>query len=221
VRTSSALRSLAQGKPARADPAAVLGRFTAGERAQGPPGEQCELCAVPIGPQHPHVADVPDHRLLCACRPCYLLFSTTAASRGRYRAVPETFRSYREFAMSAGQWDSLGIPVSLAFLYRQTDQDGWVAFYPSPGGATESLLDLTGWDEVVTANPALAAVLPDVEAVLLRKVDDAFECYLVPIDACYELVGVVRQYWQGFSGGEEVWQQIDEFFAGVRERSGG
>jgi len=221
VRTSSALRSLAQGKPARPDPAAVLGRFTAGERAQGAPGEQCELCAVPIGPEHPHVADVPDHRLLCTCRPCYLLFSTTAASRGHYKAVPETFRHYADFAMSAGEWDQLGIPVSLAFLYRQTEEDRWVAFYPSPAGATESLLDLADWDRVVTANPLLADVLPDVEAVLLRKTDDEFECHLVPIDQCYELVGLVRQYWQGFSGGEEVWQQIDEFFTEVRGRSRG
>lgn len=219
MRSSSALRSLARGKPARPGPAEVLGRFTAGERARGAPGEQCELCAVPIGVNHPHVADVPDHRLLCTCRPCYLLFSTTAASRGHYRAVPETYRCCPGFAMSAGQWDALGIPVSLAFLFRQSDGDKWVAFYPSPGGATESLLDLAGWDEVVAANPVLGSLLHDVEAVLLRRTADDFECYLVPIDACYELVGLVRQYWQGFAGGEEVWQRIDDFFARVRDRS--
>lgn len=199
----------------------MLRGFTGGIREQRAPGEQCEMCAVPIGPKHPHIADVPDHRLLCTCRPCYLLFNAEAASRGHYRAVPENYRFNKDFSMSAAQWESLGIPVNLAFLFQQTDQAKHVAFYPSPGGATESLLDLASWDEVVAADPLLGGLIPDVEAVLLRRQDDGFECYLVPIDSCYELVGIVRQYWEGFAGGEEVWARIDEFFAQLRERCRG
>jgi hypothetical protein len=199
----------------------MLRGFTGGIREQGAPGEQCEMCAVPIGPKHPHIADVPDHRLLCTCRPCYLLFNAEAASRGHYRAVPENYRFNKDFSMSAAQWESLGIPVNLAFLFQQTDQAKHVAFYPSPGGATESLLDLASWDEVVAADPLLGRLIPDVEAVLLRRQDDGFECYLVPIDSCYELVGIDRQYWEGFAGGEAVWARIDEFFAQLRERCRG
>ncbi|MDX6250929.1 MAG: hypothetical protein QOF10_4289 [Kribbellaceae bacterium] len=224
MRPSPGLRSLARDKPpppAPVDPVAVLRGYTGGVREQLAPGEQCEMCAVPIGPEHPHIADVPDHRLLCTCRPCYLLFNAEAASRGHYRAVPEEYRFNKDFAMSAAQWEALGIPVNLAFLFHQTDQARHVAFYPSPGGATESLLDLASWDEVVAADPLLGKLIPDVEAVLLRRLEDGFECYLVPIDSCYELVGIVRQYWEGFAGGEEVWGRIDEFFAGVRERCRG
>jgi len=222
VRPSSTLRSLARDKPAPpADPVAVLRGFTGGVREQLAPGEQCEMCAVSIGPEHSHIADVPDHRLLCTCRPCYLLFNAEAASRGHYRAVPENYRFNQDFSMSSAQWEALGIPVNLAFLFHQTDQDKNVAFYPSPGGATESLLDLASWDEVVAADPLLGELIPDVEAVLLRRLDDGFECYLVPIDSCYELVGIVRQYWEGFAGGEEVWGRIDEFFARVKERCRG
>jgi len=222
VRPSPTLRSLARDKPTPVvDPVAVLRGFTGGVRQQLSPGEQCEMCAVPIGPQHPHIADVPDHRLLCTCRPCYLLFNAEAASRGHYRAVPEEYRFNKDFAMSAAQWEALGIPVNLAFLFHQTDQAKHVAFYPSPGGATESLLDLASWDEVVAADPLLGQLIPDVEAVLLRRLDDGFECYLVPIDSCYELVGIVRQYWEGFAGGEEVWGRIDDFFASVKERCRG
>ncbi len=47
----------------------------------------------------------------------------------------------------------MGIPVSLAFLFYQSDQTRYVAFYPSPGGATESLLDLAGWDTWSRAIP--------------------------------------------------------------------
>jgi hypothetical protein len=215
------LRTLAREKPPVVDPVGMLRGFTGGIREQGAPGEQCEMCAVPIGPQHPHIADVPDHRLLCTCRPCYLLFNAEAASRGHYRAVPENYRFNKDFSMSAAQWESLGIPVNLAFLFQQTDQAKHVAFYPSPGGATESLLDLASWDEVVAADPLLGGLIPDVEAVLLRRQDDGFECYLVPIDSCYELVGLVRQHWEGFAGGEEVWARIGEFFSQLRERCRG
>lgn len=179
------------------------------------------MCAVPIGPQHSHLADVQGHRLLCTCRPCYLLFSDGGASHGHYRVVPDHYRSNADFKMSAAQWDTMGIPVNLAFLFYQSDQGRYVAFYPSPGGATESLLDLAAWDEVVAGDPRLQELSPDVEAVLLRRLDDGFECHLVPIDACYELVGIVRQYWEGFAGGEDVWQRIDAFFAGIQERGRG
>ena len=225
MRTSSTLRALARDKPPptpEVDPVAVLRGFTGGVREQRAPGEQCEMCAVPIGPQHSHLADVPDHRLLCTCRPCYLLFNAEAASRGHYRAVPENYRLNADFSMTAVEWESLGIPVDLAFLFYQTDQARYVAFYPSPGGATESLLDLAAWDSVVAGDPLLDGLIPDVEAVLLRRLDDgSFECYLVPIDSCYELVGIVRQYWEGFAGGEEVWGRIGEFFAAVKERCRG
>ncbi|WP_432888535.1 DUF5947 family protein [Kribbella sp. CA-245084] len=216
------LRSLARNKPRPVvDPVAVLREFTGGVREQAAPGEQCEMCAVPIGIQHSHLADVHDHRLLCTCRACYLLFTGQGASHGHYRAVPERYRADTEFALTAAQWDAMGIPVNLAFLFYQSDQGRYVAFYPSPGGATESLLDLTAWNEVVADDPLLQELIPDLEAVLLRRVDGGFECHLVPIDACYQLVGIVRQYWEGFAGGEDVWRRIDEFFAGIRERGRG
>ena len=60
---------------------------------------------------------------------------------------------------------------------------------------------------------------PDVEAVLLRRHDESYECYLVPIDVCYELVGVVRSRWTGLGGGAEVWREIEAFFAALDDRS--
>jgi hypothetical protein len=62
-------------------------------------------------------------------------------------------------------------------------------------------------------------LLPDVEALLVRRAGEGFECFLVPIDACYELVGLVRMHWKGFDGGEEAWEAIDGFFDAVRDRS--
>ena len=44
------------------------------------------------------------------------------------------------------------------------------AFYPSPVGATESLLPADTWVEVMAANPLFASLEPDVEALLLLVV---------------------------------------------------
>jgi hypothetical protein len=60
----------------------------------------------------------------------------------------------------------------------------------------------------------------DVEALLVRRGRDAsFECFLVPIDSCYELTGIVRRRWRGFDGGEEARRDIDGFFDALREKS--
>jgi len=58
-----------------------------------------------------------------------------------------------------------------------------------------------------------------VEALLLRRLAGRFECFLVPIDACYELVGRLRRHWRGFDGGDEVRSEIEAFFEGLRARS--
>ena len=99
-----------------------------------------------------------------------------------------------------------------------------MAFYPSPAGAMESLLSLEGWDELVRSNPILNDLEPDVEALLINRVqnrggDSYREHFIVPIDACYELVGLIRLKWKGLSGGEEVWTAIAEFFTNLRTKS--
>jgi hypothetical protein len=62
-------------------------------------------------------------------------------------------------------------------------------------------------------------LLPDVEALIVRRSREGNESYLVPIDACYELVGRIRMHWTGFDGGGEARQDITDFFARVRSQS--
>jgi hypothetical protein len=213
------------------DPFGILRRVMR-PRALPRPGEACDMCGEPIpSDQHSHVASISERRLMCTCRACYLLFTQEGAGRRRLRAVPDRPRRQRKFAFTQEQWDDLAIPVDLAFLLQQSsadsvaDVDGpmsLVASYPSPAGATESELDLSAWSTLTADNPVLADVEPDVEAVLIRRNgSDSFTGLVVPIDACYELVGIVRQYWTGFQGGAEVWQRIDEFFGALLERAGG
>jgi hypothetical protein len=79
-------------------------------------------------------------------------------------------------------------------------------------GATESHLSLTAWSEIETANPVLSTMQPDVEALLVNRVKEARRHWLVPIEDCYRLVAVIRTRWRGFTGGKDVWLQIDRFF---------
>jgi ABC-type protease/lipase transport system, ATPase and permease components len=58
---------------------------------------------------------------------------------------------------------------------------------------------------------------PDVQALLVNRVGLAREYYLAPIDQCFELVGLIRANWRGFSGGQDAWRKINGFFARMKE----
>jgi hypothetical protein len=201
-------------------PVAALRRLLEARSRPGP-GERCEFCAEPVREGHGHVVNVETRALVCACRACALLFMSAGAAGGKYRTVPDRYLSVPGAVFSAAQWEELQIPVGMAFFFTNSTLGRAVAFYPGPAGATESLLPLGAWEEMARAHPALAALVPDVEALLARKTKDGFECHLVPIDACYELVGRIRRTWKGFHGGEEARREIDAFFASVRGRRRG
>ncbi|MGH7539435.1 MAG: DUF5947 family protein [Gemmatimonadota bacterium] len=180
-------------------------------------GERCELCSVPLHDGHGHIVDIRTRRLLCACRICA---AASASAGGRYRAVPARYVHLPSMRMSAAQWEALAIPVDLAFFFFNSDLGRTVAFYPGPAGAAESLLPLDAWSALAEANPWIRAAAPDVEALLVRRAGEEYDCFLVPIDACYELVGRIRAQWTGLGGGERVRMEIDGFFAAIRERTG-
>lgn len=193
-------------------------RFAA--RNSRPLGEYCEMCGADVPGEHSHVVDLDTRRLLCTCRPCALLFTAAGAGRGNFRSVPDRYLTDPQFRINAGRWEELQVPVSVAFFFHNSVLDRVVAHYPSPAGATESLLDLSAWAAIVGENPLAAALEPDVEALVVRRDRDAaHEYYVVPIDTCYELVGRVRMHWSGFDGGAEVRADLDAFFADVRSRA--
>jgi hypothetical protein len=203
-----------------ADPLSVLARIRA-SRPTPSAQERCEMCAEDIGEQHQHVVDLVGRGLMCTCRPCYLLFTAEGAEL-RYRAVPDRYVSFPDFALDARQWDELEIPVGLAFFFTNSVQGRTVAFYPGPAGATESELPLGAWDRIVDANPALGLMAPDVEALIVAMPGhDRTEAasYLVPIDRCYELVGSLRRAWRGFDGGQEARALLSAFFADLAARA--
>ena len=205
----------------------VLARIRSDQRAPEPAGERCEMCAESIADEHQHVVNVAGRQLMCVCRACYLLFTDSDAEL-RYRAVPDRYLSFPDFALDRRAWEALQIPVGVAFFFTNSDLGRTVAFYPGPAGATESELDLKVWDAIGGADSRAALLADDVEALLVRVPDaDAVQngemprpqTYLVPIDACYEFVGRLRMVWRGFDGGQQAREFIDDFFARVDARA--
>lgn len=184
--------------------------------------ERCELCSTEILAGHPHLIDPAARRLVCSCDACALLFSGRASAR--YKRVPRQIRLLSDFAMSDAQWDSLMIPINMAFFFRGSPDERMIAMYPSPAGATESLLSMEAWTEIAQLNLVLAKMEPDVEALLANRIGHSrgftqAEYYLLPIDQCFKLVGLIRSNWRGFSGGTEVWQRIADFFGDLRSQA--
>ncbi len=186
--------------------------------APTPAQERCDLCAEPVPPGHRHLVDVETRRILCACRACTLLFERPGAGGGHLRPLPTRRRRLDDFQLDDADWARLQIPVDMAFFFHSTPAGRVIALYPSPLGATESLLALDAWDDLADANPVLRELEPDVEALLVCRARGMREHWRVPIDDCYELVGLIRTGWRGFGGGEEVWRAIARFFEDLPQR---
>jgi hypothetical protein len=181
--------------------------------------EHCDLCGEPIPPEHRHVLDLETRDLRCACRPCSLLFDRRGAGGGHLRLIPERRLRLGGFELDDSLWDELRIPVEMAFFFHSSAAERVVAFYPGPMGATESLLELRAWEAIEAANPVLAGMEPDVEALLVNRARGARDSWLVPIDDCYGLVGLIRMRWRGLTGGKDVWEEIGRFFSALDRRS--
>ena len=117
----------------------------------------------------------------------------------------------------------------MAFFYDSTQADRVVAVYPSPAGPTESLLPLETWQDIARENPVIAGMQRDVEALVVNRLapgrggshigDGQAEYYILPIDECFKLVGLIRLHWKGLSGGTDVWRELAQFFTDVRARA--
>jgi hypothetical protein len=168
-----------------------------------------------LAPAHRHLVEPANRRLLCACESC--VAKIAVASNSEYRVVPNGARLLPDFHMTDAEWDALRLPIDMAFLFDSTPDGRPVALYPGPAGATESLLSLDAWGQLAASNPALADLEPDIEALLVNRLDGDREYYRVAIDCCFALVGLIRTRWGGLSGGADAWQAIRDFFAQLRD----
>jgi Family of unknown function (DUF5947) len=175
--------------------------------------EYCDFCSQVIPHQHAHLVERATRRFLCACQGCALTLGASA----KYCAVSPRTDVLHDFKLSDAEWDAFRIPIDMVFLFHSTSANRPIAIYPSPAGPTESLLSLDAWSRLVATNRVLAEMEPDVEALLVNRVNGAREYYRVSIDRCYALVGLMRTRWRGLSGGSEVWTAVQDFFASLRQ----
>lgn len=193
----------------------ALRRFT---RPRAEPEERCDLCNTRLAPIHRHLLEMSNRKAVCACDPCALLFANTID--GRFKLIPREARPLPGFRMGDEEWEAFALPINLAFFFKSTPAGRVVALYPSPAGATESLLPLPSWEELVTANPVLDEMQGDVEALLVNRIGTVRKYFIAPMDACYELVGLIRMHWRGLAGGEAVWKEINAFFEKLEANTG-
>ncbi len=179
-----------------------------------PRRENCDLCDAELPQTHAHLLDLASRRLVCACDACTILFDNPAPTK--YRRVPHRVEFLADFRLPEETWSALHLPIDLAFFLYSTKAERVLALYPSPGGATESLVPLEAWQSLVEDNPILRELQPDVESLLVNRIGETRDHYRVGVDKCYELVGLLRTHWRGLSGGPAVWEAIRRFFADLR-----
>jgi hypothetical protein len=196
------LRRLARGQPA---PATAPG--AAVPDASGT--ARCDLCGGVMSEDHRHLLDIAERQILCACEPCIAMRS----GEGNLRPTGTRVLRLDDFVLSDELWAAFQVPIGLAFFMVSEVAGGVVALYPSPAGATESELYLEAWNELVAANPILVDLEPEVEALVVNRLVDPHGFAIVPIDRCYELVGMIKATWEGISGGDAVQNAVEAFFA--------
>jgi Family of unknown function (DUF5947) len=196
------LRRMARGRAGPPDPPSAAAE-----------GAHCDLCGGRMSEDHRHLLDIHERRILCACEPCVAMRS------GEDHLRPTGTRVLRLEGFELGDelWAKFQIPIGLAFFFRSDVAGGVVALYPSPAGATECELYLDAWNELVAANPVLSDLEPEVEALIVNRLADPPAHAIVPIDRCYELVGMIKASWEGISGGDAVQSSVDAFFARLRD----
>jgi hypothetical protein len=180
-----------------------------------PDVELCDLCGVTIADDHRHLLQLTERRIVCSCEACWAM----RAGEGDYRPVGSRTVWVNELNLPDDLWASFQIPIGLAFFMDSTVTGCVVAMYPSPAGATESELHFESWSRMVSLNPVLADLEPDIEGLIVNRLADPPAYVIAPIDRCYELTGTIKAAWEGISGGAAVEQAVDGFFSRLRSRA--
>ena len=147
-------------------------------------------------------------QLMCICRGCYLLFTDTEAEL-RYRAVPDRYLSFPDFALDRRAVGGAADPGRAGVLLPQLRAGPHRGVLPGPGRrhrvragpggvGRRSAPPTRGLDTAAPRRRGAAG--PGAR----RRTGCCRSAYLVPIDACYEFVGRLRMLWRGFDGGQEA-----------------
>jgi Family of unknown function (DUF5947) len=171
---------------------------------------------VELAPEHHHLLERQSRQITCSCNACAILFCGQQGAK--FVRIPSRFKKLEGFCITPAHWESMMLPINLAFFLRLTGGET-TAIYPSPAGAMESLIGLPPWNDLFHGEAALSDLEPEVEALVVNRIGSDAKYFIAPIDACYRLIGIIRMQWRGLSGGAEVWQAIAGFFADLEQRA--
>jgi hypothetical protein len=171
--------------------------------------ESCDFCHAPLAEQHQHLIEPVARRLECVCDACAILFGSQGQTK--YRRVTRRIQYLPDFRLSDLDWNALMIPIGMAFMFHSSAAGKVIALYPSPAGAVESTLPLDSWARIVAENPVLQTMEQDIEGLLVCRVGGNRDHLIIPIDECFKLVGLIRTRWKGFSGGTDLWKEVERF----------
>jgi hypothetical protein len=159
----------------------------------GVPVVECELCAEAIAAEHEHLLEQDARRVFCACQACAALFSQEQQRRGpRYLRIERRAARLLDIDIDDLDWADLGVQGGLAYFTTRSRTGEVVATFPGRAGIIETFVPLKIWGELERRYPVLKGILPDVEALLVRRSARHHDYFQVSVDHCYELAGLLR-----------------------------
>ena len=184
--------------------------------------ERCELCGAPIAARAPPPAR-PRATASCCARAAPARCCSTAPRRrgGHYRLVPDRrlrARRLRARRRRVGGAAPAGRHGVLLPQQRRGRARAWPSTRARWGRPSRCSSSRRGRSSRRPTR-CCATLEPDVEALLVNRARGARRHWLVPIDECYALVGLIRTHWRGLTGGAEVWEEIGRFFEELDRRS--
>ena len=173
-----------------AAPARLAAAARPAEPSRHAPRSAASCAASRSPPEHRHLLDLQRAALLCACRA--VLDPVRPPRRGRrpLRLVPERAGGCSTTSSSTtrcGRARHPGRPGVL--LPEHAPPVAWSRSTRARSAPTESLLELTAWDELARRTRCSRELQPDVEALLVNRTGERARALARPVDRCYELVG--------------------------------
>ena len=90
----------------------TLRRFSRSAQPRG--AEQCDFCSTILATSHRHLLEVATRKIICACDACALRFENVV---GRWKLIPRDARVLSDFQMTDAEWETLALPINLAFFF--------------------------------------------------------------------------------------------------------